>query len=46
MMTRMSLPLASDFLVPNASFVVIVVVVLLLGALLVGGLVWLLARRT
>jgi hypothetical protein len=41
MMTRMSLPLASDFLVPNASFVV-----LLLGALLVGGLVWLLARRT
>lgn len=44
MLSRMSVPLASDFLVPNAS-VVVLVVALLLGALLVGGLDWLLARR-
>ena len=42
---RMRAPLESNFLVPNASFIVLTVLAVLVVGLLVGGLVWLLASR-
>ncbi len=42
---RMPAPLESNFLVPNASFIVLAVLALIVVGLLVGGLVWLLASR-
>jgi hypothetical protein len=44
----MPMPMESNFLVPNATFVVVLVAIFLLlivGGLLLGGLVWLLSRR-
>jgi hypothetical protein len=39
-------PLESNFLAPNASFVIAIVTVLVLASALIAGIVWLVSRRT